>query len=84
MKTCSMSKLVFPNSNSMFEVPAEGSWERSEKRHFPDIYNHSTLNLNESPLAMRKTRILMIDSTRRCEKRHYDFYMGHSYVENYY
>ncbi|KAK9732391.1 hypothetical protein QE152_g12846 [Popillia japonica] len=33
-----MPKLVFPNSNCMFDVPAEGSWERSERRHFPDIH----------------------------------------------
>ncbi|KAK9732392.1 hypothetical protein QE152_g12846 [Popillia japonica] len=79
-----MPKLVFPNSNCMFDVPAEGSWERSERRHFPDIHNRSTLTLKQSPSSMRKNRILMIDSTRRSEKRHYDFHTGHSYLADYY
>ncbi|KAK9745994.1 hypothetical protein QE152_g6438 [Popillia japonica] len=61
MKTCSMPKLVFPNSNCMFEVPAEGSWERSERRHFPDINNRSTLDLSESPFQIWE----------RSERRHF-------------
>ncbi|GJQ78989.1 hypothetical protein Trydic_g151 [Trypoxylus dichotomus] len=76
-----MPKIVFPDSYCMVEGMANWDWDRSQKRHFPDIQNLSTVPLKTLPPPPRE---LMIDSPYRYEKRHYCISMLRSYLDDFY